>query len=66
MTPLTQANKILFPNMTNASIPVVTMLRSSLSVYVFFYTIKILLLIASLINSSLELTFRIALVVPKI
>jgi hypothetical protein len=33
---LTQAYKNLFPNTTSASILVVTMVRSSLSMYVFF------------------------------
>jgi hypothetical protein len=33
---LTQAHKNLFPNMTSASIPAVTMFRSSLSTYVLF------------------------------
>jgi hypothetical protein len=35
-TSLTQAYKNLFPDTTNASIPVVTMLISSLCMYVFF------------------------------
>jgi hypothetical protein len=33
---LTQAYKNLFPNTTSAWVPAVTMLRSSLSMYVFF------------------------------
>jgi hypothetical protein len=36
LTSLTQAYKIPFPDTTSASIPVVTTLRSSLSMYVFF------------------------------
>jgi hypothetical protein len=53
---LTQAYKNLFPNMTSASIPMVTILRSSLCRY-FLYIITFLFLIASFGNSSLEVTF---------
>jgi hypothetical protein len=51
----------LFPDMTGASIPMVTMLRSSLRMYVFF-VYNFFFLIACFVNSSLEVTFRIALV----
>jgi hypothetical protein len=47
--------KYLLPDTTSASIPAVTMLRSSLSMYVFF-------IIACFANSSLEVTFSIALI----
>jgi hypothetical protein len=46
----------LFPEMTGASIPMVTMLRSSLSMYVFF-VYNIFFLIACFGNSSLKGTF---------
>jgi hypothetical protein len=39
-TSLTQAYKDFFPDMTNASIPEVTMLRSSSSMYIFLYIIQ--------------------------
>jgi hypothetical protein len=59
---LTQAYKNLLPDMTSASIPTVTMLRSSLSTYVFFFVYNTFFLIASFVHSSPEVTFRIALV----
>jgi hypothetical protein len=59
-TSLTQAYKNLFPD-TSASISVVTMLWSSLSMYVIFHII-IFFLIACFVNSSPDVTFRIALV----
>jgi hypothetical protein len=47
-TSLTQAHKVLFPHKTSASIPVMTMLRSSLSMYAFFvYKFFMLSLFAS-------------------
>jgi hypothetical protein len=49
----------LILDMTSASIPVATTLRSSLSMHVFFV---IFFLIACFVNSSSEVTFRIALV----
>jgi hypothetical protein len=58
-TSLTHAYRNLFPY-TSDSIPVVTMFRSSLSMYVFLYII-IFFLIACFVNSSAEVTFRIAL-----
>jgi hypothetical protein len=48
--------------MTSASIPTVTTLRSSLSMYVFFFVYNIISLMACFVNSSLEVTFQIALV----
>jgi hypothetical protein len=56
----TQAHKNLFPNMTSASIPAVTSLRS---MYIFF--VYIIFFITCLVNSSLEVTFRVALVYTK-
>jgi hypothetical protein len=50
----------LFAN-TGTSVPAVTMLRSSVSMYVFFVHNKFFL-IACFGDSSLEVTFRIALV----
>jgi hypothetical protein len=62
-TSLTQAYKNLFPDTTSASVPAVTVLRSSLSMYVFFFVHnKFCFLIACFVNSSPEDTFRIALI----
>jgi hypothetical protein len=58
---LTKANKSLFPDTTSISMPAMTMLRCSLSTYVFF-VYNILFLIACFVNSSSEVTFQIALV----
>jgi hypothetical protein len=52
----------LIPNMTITSILAVIMLRSSLSTYIFFLYNKFSFLIACFVYSSLEVTFRIALV----
>jgi hypothetical protein len=57
---LTQAYK-KFPDMTSASIPTVTTLRSSLSMDVFFVYNKFVFLIACFVNSSPEVTLQIAL-----
>jgi hypothetical protein len=51
----------LLPYTTNASVPAVTRLRSGLSMYILFVYI-ILFLVASFVNRSPEVTFRIALV----
>jgi hypothetical protein len=59
-TSLTQAYKNLFPNTISASIPAVTMLRSSLSMYVFLVNNNFFL-IACFVNSSPEAALRIAL-----
>jgi hypothetical protein len=59
---LTQAYKNLFPDTTTASILVVTTLRSSLSMYVFFVYNNYFPLPACFVDSSLEVTFRKALV----
>jgi hypothetical protein len=59
---LKQACKNLFQYTTSASIPVVTVLRSSLSMYVFFVYNKFSFFVACFVNSSLEVTFWIALV----
>jgi hypothetical protein len=59
---LTQAYKNVFPNMTSASNPAATTLSSSLSIYIFLLSITTLFLMACFVNSSLEVTFRIALV----
>jgi hypothetical protein len=48
--------------MTSASILAVTTLRSSLSIYVFFVYSKISFPNACFLTSSLEFTFRIALI----
>jgi hypothetical protein len=61
-TSLTKAYKNVFPDMTSASILVVTTFRSSLSMYVFFVYNNIFFLIACFVNSSPEVTFQIALV----
>jgi hypothetical protein len=63
-TSWTQAYNILFPDMTDASILVVTTLRSSLSIYVFF-VYNNFFLISCIANSSPEVTFQIALVYIK-
>jgi hypothetical protein len=47
--------------MTSASIQVVTVLRSSLSMYLFFIDKNIFFLIACFFNSSPEVTFQTAL-----
>jgi hypothetical protein len=57
---MTQAYNILFPNTTSTSVPAVTMLRSTLSIYVFFVN-NIFFLIACFVNRSPEAIFRIAL-----
>jgi hypothetical protein len=60
-TSLTQIYRNLFPNVASASVPAVTVLRSSLSMYVFLWII--FFFIACFVNSSLlEVTFWIALV----
>jgi hypothetical protein len=56
---LTQAYKNLFPDMTSASILVVTMLRSSLSIHVYF--VHNFSPVACFVNVSLEVTFQMAL-----
>jgi hypothetical protein len=56
-TSLTQAYRNLFPNMTGASIPAVTMLKSGLNMYILEF-----FLIACFVNSSPDVTFLIALV----
>jgi hypothetical protein len=61
-TSLTQAYKKSFLDMTNASILVVTTLRSSWSMYVFLIRNKCFFLVVCFVNSSPEVTFRIALV----
>jgi hypothetical protein len=55
-TSLTQAYKNLLPDTTSVSVPAVTALRSSLSMYVFLY-ITLFFLVACFVNSSLEVTF---------
>jgi hypothetical protein len=57
---LTGAYNNLFPD-TTVSIPAATTMRSSLSMYVFFVN-NIFFLTACFVNSSPEVTFRIALV----
>jgi hypothetical protein len=47
----------LIPWYESASIPVVTTLRSSLSMYVCLYTYNNCFLVACFVNSSLEVTF---------
>jgi hypothetical protein len=51
----------LRPHVTSASIPTVTMLRSSLCVNVFLYII-LSFLVACFVNSSPEVTFQKALI----
>jgi hypothetical protein len=58
---LTHAYKNLFPN-TSASITLVTMLRSSLSMYIFFVYNKIFFIVACFVNSSPKVTSWIALI----
>jgi hypothetical protein len=53
--------KLIFPDTTSASIPAVTMLRSSLNMYTYF-VYNTFFLIACLINSISEVTFRIVFV----
>jgi hypothetical protein len=55
-----QAYKNLFLDMTSASVPAVTMLSSSLSVYVFFIYNNFF---HCFVNSSPEVTFQIALII---
>jgi hypothetical protein len=64
-TSLTQAYNNFFPDKTSVSIPAVTTLRSSCSIYVFSVIIKLLFLIACFDNSSPEITFRIAFLYEK-
>jgi hypothetical protein len=59
-TSLKKAYRNLFPD-TNISIPAVTTMRRSLSMYVFFVN-NTFFLIACFVNSSPEVTFRIVLV----
>jgi hypothetical protein len=59
-TSLTQAYKNLFPDMTSASIPAVTVLRSSLCMYVFF--VYKFFQIDGFVTSSWEVTMRIAVI----
>jgi hypothetical protein len=56
-TSLQQVYENLFPDTISASVPTVTKLRSSLSMFVFF-----VFFIACFVNSSPDVTFRIALV----
>jgi hypothetical protein len=63
-TSLIQAYKNLFPDTTNASTLVVTTSRSCLSVCIF--CIQYFSLIAYFVKSSLEVTFRIALVILQL
>jgi hypothetical protein len=58
---LTQAYKNLIPDMTSALILPMIMLKSSLSMYVFF-VYKHFFLISCFVNSLLEVTFWIALI----
>jgi hypothetical protein len=57
---LIQAYKNSFPD-TSVSIPAVTAVKSSLSMYILF-VYNIFFLIACFVNTSLEVTFRITLV----
>jgi hypothetical protein len=55
-----------FPDMTVASIPAVTMLRSSLNMCIFFVHNQIVyLLVACFVTSLAEVTFQIALIAIK-
>jgi hypothetical protein len=58
----TRVYKNLFHDTKIASIPALTMLRSNLSMYVYFICNKIFCLIAYSVNSSPEVTFVVALV----
>jgi hypothetical protein len=60
-TSLKQAYKISFPDLKIVSIPIVTMLRSSLNMHVFFVYNKTFLLIVCFVNNSPEVTFWTAL-----
>jgi hypothetical protein len=60
LTYLTQAYKNLFPDMTGAAVLAVTMLSSSLSMYV--SCIEYFFLIACLVKSLLQVTFWISLI----
>jgi hypothetical protein len=60
-TSLTQAYKKLFLDTTSTLIPAVTTLRFNLIMYIHLYTI-IFFLISCFLNSSMEVTFRIAVV----
>jgi hypothetical protein len=66
LTSLTQAYKILFFYTTSVSVLVVTALRSSLSMYIFFVYNNIFLLIACFVNSSLDITFWITLIFTRV
>jgi hypothetical protein len=61
-TSLTQAYRNVFPDATSASIPVMSILISSLRMYIFSVYNKIFFRIVCFVNSSLEVTFRIALI----
>jgi hypothetical protein len=63
-TSLTEAYKNLFPNKT-VSIPAMNMLRSSLSIYIYFVYNEFYFLIASFVNSSVEVTFQIAFILQQ-
>jgi hypothetical protein len=54
--------KSLFSDQKSASIQAVTTLKSSLSVYVFLYVIKFVFVIACFVNTSPDISLRIALV----
>jgi hypothetical protein len=56
---LTQAYRNLLPDTKSASVPAVTTLRSTLSMYIILYIITFFL-ISCLFNSSPEVIFRIA------
>jgi hypothetical protein len=60
-TSLTKAYRIISPNKGSVSVPVVTMIRSSLSMYIFFAYNKLVFLIACSVSSPLDVTFQIAL-----
>jgi hypothetical protein len=61
-TSLTQVYKNVFLDTKSASVPAVTALRSSLSMYVVFY-VTLFFLIAYYVNSSREVTFRMIFVI---
>jgi hypothetical protein len=58
---LRQVHKNLFLDVTSASVPAVTTLRSSLSMYVLFVHNNMFSLVACFVNSSPEFTFQIIL-----
>jgi hypothetical protein len=63
---LTQAYKNLFPIATSASVPTMTPQRCSLSMYIFFvYNTFFFLIDFFYVNSSLQVTFQIALIHNK-